>query len=120
MNTDGFEAGLPHKYIPNMNRVYSKRSPYFGTVLFNVVLPSLEPPAHTFRALESCWHAGEKLPCCPVTSCGSSVAANGRADAANGRADEEYQVGARHHVRENPLLCKVCTPLRPPHNILMY
>jgi len=24
----------------------------------NLVLPSLEPPAHTFRALESCWHTG--------------------------------------------------------------
>jgi len=64
---------------------------------FNLVLPSLEPPAHIFRALESCWHAGEGLPCCPVTSCGSS-------GAANGRADEEYQVRARYQVRANPLL----------------
>jgi len=64
---------------------------------FNLVLPSLEPPAHTFRALESCWHAGEGLPCCPVTSCGSS-------GAAKGRADEEYQVRAWYQVRANPLL----------------
>jgi len=64
---------------------------------FNLVLPSLEPPAHTFRALESCWHAGDGLPCCPVTSCGWSAAANGR-------ADEEYQVRARYQVRANLLL----------------
>ena len=64
---------------------------------FNLVLPSLEPPAHTLRALESCWHAGEGLPCCPVTSSGSY-------SAANGRADEEYQVRARYQVRANPLL----------------
>jgi len=64
---------------------------------FNSVLPSLEPPAHTFRALESCWHAGEGLPCCPVTSRGSS-------GAAKGRAGEEYQVRARYQVRANPLL----------------
>jgi len=64
---------------------------------FNLVLPSLELSAHTFRALESCWHAGEGLPCCPVTSRGSS-------DAANGRAGEEYQVRTRYQVRANPLL----------------
>jgi len=64
---------------------------------FDLVLPSLEPPAHTFRALERCWYAGEGLPCCPVMSCGSS-------GAANGRADEEYQVRARYQVRASPLL----------------
>jgi len=62
-----------------------------------LVLPSLEPPAHTLRALESCWHAREGLPCCPVTSRGSS-------GASNGRAGEEYQVRARYQVRANPLL----------------
>jgi len=40
---------------------------------------------------------GEGLPWCPVTSCGSS-------GAANGRADEEYQVRPRDQVRANPLL----------------
>jgi len=55
----------------------------------NLVLPSLDPPAHTFQALESCWHAKEGLPCYLVTSCGSS-------GAANGRAGEEYQVKARY------------------------
>ena len=62
-----------------------------------MVLPSLEPPAHTFRALQSCWHAGEGLVCSPVTSRGSS-------GAANGRAGEEYQVRARYQVGANPLL----------------
>jgi len=62
-----------------------------------LVLPSLEPPAQTFRAQESCWHAGEGFPFCQVTSCGSS-------GAANGRAGEEYQVRARYQVRANPLL----------------
>jgi len=37
--------------------------------------PPLEPPAHTVRALESCWHAGGWLPFCPVTRRGSSVTA---------------------------------------------
>jgi len=64
---------------------------------FDLVLPSLEPPAHTFRALERCWYAWEGLPCCPVMSCGSS-------GATNGRADEEYQVRARYQVRASPLL----------------
>jgi len=63
----------------------------------NLVLPSLEPPAHTFRALESCWHAGEGLPYFPVTSRGSS-------GAANDRAGEEYQVRARYQSRANALL----------------
>jgi len=63
----------------------------------NVVLPSLEPPAHSFRALESCWHAGEGLPYRPVTSRGSS-------GAANDRAGEEYQVRARYQIRANALL----------------
>jgi len=63
----------------------------------NLVLSALEPPAHTLRALESCWHAGEGLPCCPVTSSGTS-------GAANRRAGEEYQVKARYQVRANPLL----------------
>ena len=31
----------------------------------NLVLPSFEPPAHTFRALESCWHAGGRAPLLP-------------------------------------------------------
>ena len=44
------------------------------------------------------------LPCCPVTSCGSS-------GAANGRADEKCQVRARYQVRANPLLCTVSWPL---------
>jgi len=77
---------------------------------FNLVLPSLEPPAHTFRAQETCWHAGEGLPCCPVTSSGTS-------SAANGRAGEEYQVRARYQVRANPLLSTTrCRygPVRPP------
>jgi len=64
---------------------------------FNLVLPSLEPPAHTFRALKSCWHAGEGLPYCPVTSRGSS-------GTANGRAGEKFQVRARYQVRANALL----------------
>jgi len=63
----------------------------------NLVLPSLEPPAHTFRALERCWHAGEGLPYCPVTSRGSS-------GAANDRAGEGYQVRARYQIRANALL----------------
>jgi len=67
---------------------------------FNLVPCSLEPPAHTFRALESCWHAGKGLPCCPVTSSGTS-------GAASGRASEEYQVRARYQVRANPLLPRV-------------
>jgi len=54
-------------------------------------------PAHACRALESCRHAGKGLPCCPVTSSGSS-------GAANGRAGEEYQVKARYQVRANPLI----------------
>jgi len=62
-----------------------------------LVLPSLEPPAHAFRALESCWHAGESLPYCPVTGRGSSCAANGR-------AGEEYQVKARYQIRANTFL----------------
>jgi len=74
---------------------------------FNLVLPSLEPPAHTFRALESCWHAGEGLPCCLVTSRGSS-------GAANGRAGEEYQVRARYQVRANALL-RVAEHTPPAH-----
>jgi len=53
--------------------------------------------AHTFQALESCRHAGEGLPCCLVTSSGSS-------GAANGRAGEEYQGKSRYKVRVNPLL----------------
>jgi len=63
----------------------------------NLVLPSLEPLVHTARALESCWHAEEGLPCCPVTSRGSS-------GAANGRAGEEYQVRVRYQLRAKPLL----------------
>ena len=84
---------------------------------FNLVLPLLEPPAHTFRALESCWHAGEGLPCCPVTSCGSP-------GAANGRAGEEYQVRARYQVRANPLLLRVtgtsATPTGDALRIALY
>jgi len=57
----------------------------------------LELPAHAFRALESCRHAGKGLPCCPVTSSGSS-------GAANGRAGEEYQAKARYQIRANALL----------------
>jgi len=64
---------------------------------FNLVPCSLEPPAHAFRALESCRHAGEGLPCCLSTSSGTS-------SAANGRADEEYQVRARYQIRANALL----------------
>jgi len=62
-----------------------------------LVLPWLELPAHAFRALESCRHAGEGPPCCPVTSSGTS-------SAANGRAGEQYQVKARYQVRANALL----------------
>jgi len=62
-----------------------------------MVLPSLEPPAHTLRALEICWHAGEGLPHCPVTSRGSS-------GAANDRAGEEYQIRAPYQIRANALL----------------
>jgi len=72
-----------------------------------LVLPSLEPPAHTFRALESCWHAGEGLPYCPVTSRGSS-------GAANDRAGEEYQVRARYQIRANALLLIYVAPLSHP------
>ena len=68
---------------------------------FNLVLPSVDPPL-TLRALESCRHAGEGLPCCPVTSSGSS-------SAANGRAGEEYQVRALYHVRADPLLLTFST-----------
>jgi len=63
----------------------------------NVVLSSREFSAHAFGALDSCRHAGEGLPCCPVTSSRAS-------GAANGRAGEEYQVKARYQVRANPLL----------------
>ena len=45
---------------------------------------------------ESCRHAGLGLPCCPVTSRGSS-------GAAHGHAGEGYQVEARHQVRAHPL-----------------
>ena len=45
----------------------------------SLVLSSLELSAHAFRALESCRHAGEGLPCCPVTSSGLFGAANGHA-----------------------------------------
>ena len=64
----------------------------------NLVLSSRELSAHSFGALDSCRHAGEGLPCCPVTSSGAS-------GAANGRAGEEYQVEARYQVRANLLLC---------------
>jgi len=57
----------------------------------------LSSPAHAVRGLESCRHAGKGLPCCPVTSSGSS-------GAANGRAGEEYQVRARYQIRANALL----------------
>ena len=60
----------------------------------------LEPPAHTVRALESCWHAGEGLPCCPVTSRGSSVTAR-RSERSCWR---RVQIKARYQVRANPLL----------------
>jgi len=40
--------------------------------------------ANPLLALESCPHAGEGLPCCPITSSGTS-------GAANGRAGEQYQ-----------------------------
>jgi len=60
-----------------------------------------------FRALESCRHAGAGLPCCPVTSSGTS-------GAANGRAGEEYQNKARYQVRANPMLVRseyaACAP----------
>jgi len=77
---------------------------------FNLVLPSLELPAHAFRALESCRHAGEGLPCCLVTSSGTS-------SAANGLTGEEYQVKAQYQVRANALLsivasCVADGPLR--------
>ena len=75
----------------------AKRSPYNLVPCFNLVPCSLEPPAHAFRALEGCRHAGEGLPCCLVTSSGTS-------SAANGRAGEEYQVRARYQVRANALL----------------
>ena len=65
----------------------------------NLVLSWLELPAHAFRALVSCRHAGEGLPCCLVTS-------NGTSSAANGRAGEQYQVKARYQVRANALLVK--------------
>jgi len=43
---------------------------------------------------------GGGLPCCPVTSSGSS-------GAVHGRAGEGYQVKARYQVRANPLLPRV-------------
>jgi len=63
----------------------------------NLVLSSRELSAHAFRALDSCRHAGEGFPCCPVTSSGTS-------GATNDRAGEEYQIKARCQVRTNPLL----------------
>jgi len=65
-----------------------------------LVLSSLELSAHSFQALEGSRHAEEGLPCCPVTSRGSS-------GAVNGPAGEEYQVKARYQVRANPLLHQV-------------
>jgi len=41
---------------------------------------------------------GGGLPCCPVTSSGTS-------GAANARAGEQYQVTAQHQVKANALLC---------------
>ena len=62
-------------------RTVASRMPYskaFALTWYHAITwypPPLEPPAHTVRALESCWHAEEGLPCCPVTSRGSSVTA---------------------------------------------
>jgi len=72
---------------------------------FNLVPCSLEPPAHAFRALQSCRHAGDGLLCCLVTSSGTS-------SAANGRTGKEYQVKARYQDRANALLYPQETP---PH-----
>ena len=87
----------------------AKRSPNL-VPCFNLVLSSVELPAHAFRALENCRHAGEGLPCCPVTSSGTS-------GAANGRAGEQYQVKARYQVRANALLTlKKGTVSRSPYS----
>jgi len=69
----------------------------------NLALSWFELPAHTFRALESCWHAGEGLPYCPATSRGSS-------GAANDRPGEEYQVRERYQIRANALLAPADAP----------
>jgi len=82
---------------------------YRALTRVNLVFPSLEPSTHTFRVLESCWHAGEGLPYCPVTSRGSS-------GAANDRAGEEYQVKARNQIRANALLAtNAHTCMLPPN-----
>jgi len=60
-----------------------------------LVLSSLELSAHAFQALESSRHAGEGLPCCPVTSSGSS-------GAVNGRAGETYKL--KHGTKLGPTL----------------
>ena len=76
----------------------AKDSPYNLVPCPDLVRSSRELSAHAFGALESCRHAGEELPCCPVTHSGTS-------GASNGRAGKEYQVKARYQVRANPLLC---------------
>ena len=62
----------------------------------------------THRALESCRHAGEGLPCSSVTSSGTS-------GAANGRAGEQYQVKARYQLRANALLTAASRSMSRPY-----
>jgi len=99
-----FRVRVSFTYGQEFTRSYSEtplwsNSRFEGSVPCpNLVLSSLELSAHAFQALESSRHAGEELPCCPVTSSGSSGAVNGRA------GEEEYQVKARYQVRANPLL----------------
>ena len=105
---EGFQSitvGLNHPWSQVLLKPKARGSKAVGSqsvrpnlvLCFNLVLSSLELPAHAFRALKSCRHAGEGLPCCPVTSSGTS-------GAANGRAGEQYQVKARYQVRANALL----------------
>ena len=79
----------------------------------NLVLPSLEPPAHTCRALESCRHAGEGLPYSPVTSRGSS-------GAANDCSGEEYQVNARYQIRASALPHQATRGAGPARRLSLY
>jgi len=109
--TPPHQAAVPYTHVGHSSKACPNLVP-----CPNLVLPSLEPPAHTFRALESCRHAGKGLPCCPVTSRESS-------GAANGRAGEEYQVRARYQIRANALLRAArtscaCSVHRPQHKTL--
>jgi len=57
----------------------------------------LSSPRTHFEPWKAVGTQGSPPPCCPVTSSGTS-------SAADGRAGEQYQVKARYQVRANALL----------------